>query len=445
MTAVRTAGCRRQGNPIAASISIYILSVIAATECLHGSFGWNCNQTCPSGFYGRLCQSPCKCKAHDCHYVTGCTRGNTTDNWSENTTDKRHRKSTSLEWLDKTKDWQTRNTSSLKPSNVFEWSNKTTDMQTIITSSMYPAGRHDQYEIVNQHDATWLAVSCSLIGSLATLVLIGCFLYFRSRRKLKKNAPKGIQRILFSRLEPDRNLQHHPQEGHLELSTLIPTQQCYSQIGSFCAEAGVDINEKGNKISTERRRITKSTNLYEKCSFETEYDHVNLKMNSSSPGSLHKEGGIVSTDVQENVVLPDKGRSQKKFPNHDGSCKSLTLPLNLKRVTKNNKLKSHSYSLCHVVSENELEVDQDKTDKEENCVVKFLPGNLVNASYSKVKEEARPYSFVHSLINDELNTKEVYETSTAVFNIITPDVKEDLEEEDPGRLINRPYSYVKKS
>ncbi|XP_061166545.1 uncharacterized protein LOC133175459 [Saccostrea echinata] len=329
-------------------------------------------------------------------------------------------------------------------------------MQTMITSSTYLAERHDEYNNVNQHDVTWLAVSCSLIGSLATLFLIGCFLYFRSRRKLKKNASKGIQRILFSPLEPDRNLQHHPQEGHLELSTLIPTQQCqdddpyteirYSQIGSAYAETGMNKNEECNKKFKQPSHDTRNTNLFEKCSFETEYDHLNHKKNSSIPGMLLKEGRIVCSDLQEYADLSVEGRLQQKIPIYNGTCssKSLTFPRNLKRVSENNQLKTHSYSLCLEVLENQLKVDQDKTDLEENCVVKNHPDNLLTASDPNVKEEARPYSFVHSLLNNDLSSEDV-KTSTAVFSIIAPDGKEDLEKEDPRRLINRPYSYVKKS
>ncbi|XP_062607504.1 uncharacterized protein LOC134269325 [Saccostrea cucullata] len=412
MTTASAMGCKRYGNPCCYN-QHSISESKSCKECPPGTFGWNCNMTCPSGFYGRLCGSPCECKAHKCHHVTGCTIENSSF-WSENTTDENHQTSNFPDSVDKTEEWQTTKTSNLKLFSVFDWSNKTTDMEATITSSMYPAGRQDQN--VKQHDVTWLAVSCSLIGSLATLFLIGCFMYFRSRRNLKKKAPKGIKRILFSRLEPDRNVQHHPQEGQLEHSTLIPTQQCqgddpyaeirYSQMGGECAEAAMNINNKGNTMSKEPKCVARNTNLYEKCSFETEYDHINLKVNSNLPPSLHKEGKILYSDLQEYADLPDEGRLQQELLNHDGSSKSLTLPLNLKRVSEHNELKPRFYSLCHDVSTNVLKVDQDKTGTENDCVKQVYPDGLQTESDPEVKEEDRPYSCVHSLLNDDLNPEE---------------------------------------
>ncbi|XP_062570941.1 uncharacterized protein LOC134232966 [Saccostrea cucullata] len=441
MTTASPMGCNRYGNPCCYN-QHSISESKSCKECPPGSMGWNCNMTCPSGFYGRLCQFHCKCLAYNCHHVTGCTKEN--NFWSQNTTDEKHQMSNFPDWLDKTEEWQTTKTSNLKLFSVFEWSNKTTNMEALITSSMYPAGRQDQN--VKQHDVTWLAVSCSLIGSLATLFLIGCFMCFRSRRTLQKKAPKGIKRILFSRLEPDRNVQHHPQEGQLEHSTLIPVEQCqgddpyteirYSQMGGECAEAAMNINNKGNAMSKELKCFARNTYLYEKCSFETEYDHINLKVNSNLP-SLHKEERIVCGDLQEYVDLPDEGRLQKEFPNHDGSSKSLTLPLNLKRVSDHNKLKPHFYSLCHDVSTNMLKVDQDKTGIENDCVKQFFPECLQTGSDPEVKEEDRPYSCGHSLLNDDLNPEE--KLSTAEVSIILSSVTEDS-----SPSLDNPYSYVKK-
>ncbi|XP_062574504.1 uncharacterized protein LOC134236352 [Saccostrea cucullata] len=41
-------------------------------ECVAGTFGTNCNQTCPENFYGRFCNEVCDCK--DCDKSFGCQK-----------------------------------------------------------------------------------------------------------------------------------------------------------------------------------------------------------------------------------------------------------------------------------------------------------------------------------------------------------------------------------
>ncbi|XP_062592249.1 uncharacterized protein LOC134253681 [Saccostrea cucullata] len=41
-------------------------------ECLAGTFGTNCNHTCPENMYGRFCNEVCDCK--DCDKVFGCQK-----------------------------------------------------------------------------------------------------------------------------------------------------------------------------------------------------------------------------------------------------------------------------------------------------------------------------------------------------------------------------------
>ncbi|XP_062570943.1 uncharacterized protein LOC134232967 [Saccostrea cucullata] len=237
--------------------------------------------------------------------------------------------------------------------------NKTKDLQTKLTSSLYPALRQDLYV---KHDIdTWIAVSCSLIGSLVTLILIGCLLFFRSRSKLRMKHPKRIGRILSSSTGADRNLDL---PGHFELSALTPEPQYqdddiyseirFSQIDGACAASCMDTIskiEKCCKISKEpNRKII--TNLYKKCSFETEYDQINLKMTSIFSPLLHKERKVVCGKDQELDVLS----SQKEVDAHDESCTSLTLPPRLERfqTKENDQFMPHSSILHHTVSENEL-------------------------------------------------------------------------------------------
>nr|XP_022342871.1 multiple epidermal growth factor-like domains protein 10 [Crassostrea virginica] len=58
-------------------------------ECDPGFRGYNCNQTCPDGYYGGKCLPKCKCNGSQfCHHVCGCLqRSNTTDNITTNSTE----------------------------------------------------------------------------------------------------------------------------------------------------------------------------------------------------------------------------------------------------------------------------------------------------------------------------------------------------------------------
>ncbi|XP_061166359.1 uncharacterized protein LOC133175277 [Saccostrea echinata] len=409
------------------------------TECPHGSFGLNCKLKCPSGYYGALCMSVCECPVSDCHYVRGCTTENST-----------HISSITPDITN-------------QPSTVYEWTNEKTDFQIRITSSQILA-KQNRVRYVNHHDGTWIAVSCSLIGSLATLFLIGCLMYFCSRQKLKMKFPKRIRRILFSYIEPGvfillfnlnyRNMQLI-QEGHLEQSTSFPTYLSqdddpyteirFSQIGGACSATCTNTictNEKDHEISKESTHVSRNTNIYEKCSFEPEYDHVNLKVKSNTPELLHGKWEVVYAKDQEYVSLSDKGRSLKEFPNDDGSSKSLTLPSNWKRVKENYKSQPHSYSLCYVESKNESKDEQITNDEEDNYV-ELISDNLMTTKGPKYKEEGRPYSLAHVLSYNDLNSDDGVKSGDEVFSIASPEVKEDVESENPGSLKKRPYSYVK--
>lgn len=39
---------------------------------MNGRFGWNCESSCLTGYYGFLCQTPCECLHHLCDKETGC-------------------------------------------------------------------------------------------------------------------------------------------------------------------------------------------------------------------------------------------------------------------------------------------------------------------------------------------------------------------------------------
>ncbi|XP_062572780.1 multiple epidermal growth factor-like domains protein 10 isoform X1 [Saccostrea cucullata] len=126
-------------------------------ECPVGSFGWNCHQRCPSGYYGLLCRSACECPASDCHNVTGCIREKRTSFPSLSTG------------------------TTYKTIKISEWTHIAGNLQNTTTPRPFPAKQHVQNKNINHHDDTWIALSSLLIGTMVTIILIGCFLYFRSR------------------------------------------------------------------------------------------------------------------------------------------------------------------------------------------------------------------------------------------------------------------------
>ncbi|XP_062577980.1 uncharacterized protein LOC134239868 [Saccostrea cucullata] len=399
----------------------------ACTECPVGSFGLNCRQRCPPRYYGRLCLSVCECPDSVCNNVTGCVTEN----------------SASFPFISTVISSQT--------TKIAERTRITGDIQTKITSRPFPAKQHDQNKNVSHHDDTWIAVSSSLIGSLVTLILIGCVLYFRSRKKLKLKFPKRIQRILFSRTDEERNI-HLLQEDHHPPSTVTTFSRCQdddtymeircSQISGACSATCLDtINKKKKEhmASKELRNVSRTTNLYGKCSFENEYDHVKLRVKSSIPELSHLKFGI-GKDL-DYVLLSEKSRFQKQSSFHDESSKSLTLPSSCKTVKQ--KLQQHSYSLCHAKSENELEDERIPNEKEKKSI-KSNSDISVTTKDPGFKEGSRPYSLAHSLSHNDLSLDDEGKLGSDPFSSVTPEVKKDLERKNPENLINSRYSFVEK-
>ncbi|XP_062587905.1 uncharacterized protein LOC134249585 [Saccostrea cucullata] len=387
------------------------------TECPAGSFGLNCKMACPSGYYGRLCLSVCQCPDYDCNDITGCNTEN----------------SASFPLISTVITSQT--------TKIAERTRITADIQTTITSHPFPAKHHDQK----------IAVSSSLIGSLVTLILIGCFLYFRSRKRLKVEFPKRIRRILFSRTDEERNIQLL-QEDHHPPSTVTTLSRCqdddtymeirFSQMFAAClltCSTTINNNEKNHVASKELRKVSRNTILYGKCSFENEYDHVKLRVKSGISELPYQKFGV-GNDL-DYVVLSEKGPLQKQLSYHDESSKSLTLPSICKTVKQ--KLQQHSYSLCHAKSENDLEDEKIPNEKEKESI-KSTSDISVTKKDPGFKEGSGPYSLAHSLSHNDLSLDDEGKLGSDPFSSVIPKVKKDLERMKPENLINSRYSYVQK-
>lgn len=51
--------------------------MINSVECLRETFGHNCNQTCPSGYFGDRCSEKCQCSSNQhCDIIIGCLETN---------------------------------------------------------------------------------------------------------------------------------------------------------------------------------------------------------------------------------------------------------------------------------------------------------------------------------------------------------------------------------
>lgn len=49
-----------------------LLKVLLSIKVCVGRFGTDCNQTCPTGHYGRECIKKCACDINLCDVVLGC-------------------------------------------------------------------------------------------------------------------------------------------------------------------------------------------------------------------------------------------------------------------------------------------------------------------------------------------------------------------------------------
>lgn len=132
----------------------------SCSECPYGSFGWNCKSTCPSGFYGRLCRSPCECDASECHHVTGCI---TIEDINYSPISIKH---------------VTTENDLLQPTTIV---NATGEVATYQDNKLSGVDRHIHTE--EDHTSPVSIIGFSLLGSLSSLCIIGCFLLIRSRKK----------------------------------------------------------------------------------------------------------------------------------------------------------------------------------------------------------------------------------------------------------------------
>ncbi|XP_056004073.1 scavenger receptor class F member 2-like [Ostrea edulis] len=62
---------RKQNTTNCCANYAYNASVKDCVECV-GSFGHNCSEECPGGFYGRSCNSKCRCSNDTCNKISGC-------------------------------------------------------------------------------------------------------------------------------------------------------------------------------------------------------------------------------------------------------------------------------------------------------------------------------------------------------------------------------------
>ena len=50
-----------------------LISLLRLSECLHGTFGLNCNKTCDTNYFGKLCKETCNCTVDQyCDNAKGC-------------------------------------------------------------------------------------------------------------------------------------------------------------------------------------------------------------------------------------------------------------------------------------------------------------------------------------------------------------------------------------
>lgn len=237
----------------------------------------------------------------------------------------------------------------------------------------------------------------------------------------------------------------------IELSAVSPSRLCrrdrgvnvepsYPQYSGTCPEQCVntvceDPREKGYSSSTEPRNISKY-NTYQKSTFRSDYDHVNLKTKLSSViQSFDKEFEVIYNDNDEFDIHMDRKNGQCGSEHHDGYAhNSMTLPRCLKHVTEKKTMTLGSLSLCHISSAIDLRKSESggenskkyRTREDDQCATSNISLH--------VHTPVRPYSLVHALSCDDLRAEEEVNKDTKLFKVATPEL---------GKTLNgRPYSFA---
>eukprot|EP00105_Crassostrea_gigas_P042748 XP_019926896.1 PREDICTED: uncharacterized protein LOC109619972 [Crassostrea gigas] len=242
----------------------------SCTECLIGSYGWNCKSSCYPGYFGRLCRGRCLCNTSECHTVTGCIP----TNYSQSTTmlDTKKRPESSLQHVSK---------------------GVTTNISTY-------RGRSINFNGANSQKMTTFVIY--LLGTISTFFVIGCFLLFYSRR-VNMNSHccfLGVcnRQLICPCLDQDSVTKVIQEDT--ELSTVNRSSLCdqvtqnedpYSEIRySQCIEESSSrgASRNTNFCTMQECNYSDKHNLYQMYIDQNAYDHIRLKINNSKTVSDKK-------------------------------------------------------------------------------------------------------------------------------------------------------------
>eukprot|EP00105_Crassostrea_gigas_P045994 XP_019930142.1 PREDICTED: uncharacterized protein LOC109621016 [Crassostrea gigas] len=386
-------------------------------ECSYGTFGINCKQSCPSGYYGRLCRSFCECNATECHHVTGCI---TTDDSSYGTT--------------------SITTDLLQPSTI---ANVTGELVTYQDNKLSSVNRNIHTE--DDHTSPMTTIRFILLGSLSSLCIIGCIIFIRSRKKKWKFTGtqrfSGIRRVFLSCFNQDRQQELIQESEDIELSNVNRTRVCgqeeddspYSEIR--CSQFIGGANTVGACMNTSLSTMHKcdsdkhhdkseKQNIYQKSMIKNEYDHVNLKVKSSDMGS-DRNLSFPHFNDEEYVSLMNKPSLGKEVRPKDGlKCQNLTLSKN--KMTDCNKMGyKESKPQCQLTRYSFQRLEFKKVEED---ISKNTKHHSVAADRQRdPQSDDRPYSLVEGLSENDLS-----ETGLSENNLSETDNRNSETEAQPN-------------
>ncbi|XP_056006810.1 uncharacterized protein LOC125664563 [Ostrea edulis] len=333
-------------------------------ECALGSFGSNCKESCVSGYYGYLCKIKCECEAHHCDPVTGCT-----------------------EYVH---EYNTGETMSPNNSTV----EIITQEEGPIDNAHVREGVHEDKHSDHHNTNQWMPVSFLLIGSLATMSIVGILIYLRTTRRCKIGSryPEldgiNVEQEVDDENPADTTLAEEEQTDDYAEIRYSQFNDCSTTLRKFnnstCTGGEIGACGIGNRTIQ---------NVYDRYDNGCEYSRLQLGKKQSriiSQDGTQKLGDI-NQDEEVYVSLKPSDITNSPF------TKANTLPRNSRiNIDENEKNTEFSHDIIRSTSESKL-IDFQKDSLKPVTRMEVSMTREIQREDTMVDFEGRPYSLVKFL------------------------------------------------